>query len=140
MFYKQFSRITDVLGGEEIAERFDFWLATLPRINQKNISASTVASQIGINFCLAIRLLKIAEKEGILKHYYIVRCPDCDNILGTVVKGEVRDVLMNGMICEECEKAVFISTNDIFSVYKVIKKPDVSEKDIAKAIDERGIV
>ena len=41
MFYKQFLKITDILN-PEFVENFDYWLATLPGNNQKNITASAV--------------------------------------------------------------------------------------------------
>lgn len=136
MFYKQFSKITDLLG-EEIAEAFDFWLATLPRIDKKGISASGTASKLGISYSLADRLLKYAEKEKILERYFMVRCPFCDDLLGTITKDDIKEVLADGMFCEECDKNVHVTTDDIYSVYRVIKKPDVSEAEIAKAIDKR---
>lgn len=136
MFYKQFSKITDLIG-EEIIARFDYWLTTLPRLDQKNISASTVASKLGIHFSVADRLLKYAESEGILEKYYMLRCPECDDILRSLEKDELADTIMNGEYCEACDKTQKITVNDIYSVYRVVKKPDVSDEDIAKAIDER---
>ena len=37
MFYKQFSKISNSLNNDFI-KKFDFWLATLPRHRQKNIT------------------------------------------------------------------------------------------------------
>ena len=47
MFYKQFLKIMNVLN-PEFVENFDFWLATLPKNNQKNITASVVSAMLEV--------------------------------------------------------------------------------------------
>ncbi len=71
MFYKQFLTITDTLN-PNLVENFDYWLATLPKNNQKNITASAVSSMLGIKYSFAKLILKFSEEQGILEKYYLV--------------------------------------------------------------------
>lgn len=136
MFYKQFLTITDLLN-PEFVENFDYWLATLPRNNQKNITASAVSSRLGVKYSLAESILKFAEKQQILERYYLVKCPDCDYNLDTVTKDEIADLLVKPVFCDECEEDKKITLDDIYIAYKVIKQADVTEDEIAKAIEKR---
>ena len=136
MFYKQFSKIIDILN-PEFVENFDYWLATLPRNNQKNITASTVSSRLEVKYSLAEAILKFAESQKILEKYYLVRCPDCDYNLEIISKNEVADILMNPIYCNECNENKKITLDDIYTAYKVIKQPDATDDDIEKAIEKR---
>lgn len=136
MFYKQFSIIIDFLN-PEFVENFDYWLATLPRSNQKNITASVVSSRLGVKYSLAESILKFSEKQKILERYYLVKCPDCDYNLDTITKDEIANILVKPVFCNECEEDKKITLNDIYTAYKVIQQPDVSEEEIARAIEKR---
>ena len=136
MFYKQFSTIIDLLN-PEFVENFDYWLATLPRNNQKNITASVVSSRLGVKYSLAESILKFAEKQHILERYYLVKCPDCDYNLDTITKDEIADILINPVFCDECEEEKKITLDDIYTAYKVIQQADVTEDEIARAIEKR---
>ena len=136
MFYKQFLTIIDVLN-PDFVESFDYWLATLPRNNQKNITASVVSSRLGAKYSLAESILKFAEKQHILESYYLVKCPDCDYNLDIITKDEVADVLINPVFCDECGEDKKITLDDIYVAYKVIQQADVSEDEIARAIDKK---
>lgn len=136
MFYKQFSTIIDILN-PEFVENFDYWLATLPRNNQKNITASAVSSRLGVKYTLAESILKFSEKQKILEKYYLVKCPDCDNSLGIITKDDIADILMNPIYCDDCDEEKHITLDDIYIAYKVILQPDVTEDEIAKAIEKR---
>lgn len=136
MFYKQFLEIIDVLN-PEFVESFDYWLATLPRHNQKNITASLVSARLDVKYILADAILKFSEKKGILQKGFLVRCPKCDYSLGRISQDEILDIVNNGEYCDECEEDRSISLDDIYVVYDLIKQPDVSEKEIARAIEEK---
>jgi len=136
MFYKQFLIITDLLN-PEFVENFDYWLATLPRNNQKNITASVVSSRLEVKYSLAEAILKFAEKQGILEKYYLIRCPECDQSLGAITKDEIAEVLINSMFCEECEDDRRISVDDIYTAYKVIAWPDMTEDELKRAIENK---
>ena len=136
MFYSQFSKITDLLN-PEFVENFDYWLATLPQNNQKNITASVVASRLGVKYSLAEAMLKIAEKQKILERYYLVKCPDCDFNLETISQDELAGVLVNAVYCLECEEDKHISLDDVYTAYRVLIQPDASEDEIARAIEKR---
>lgn len=136
MFYKQFSTIINLLN-PEFVENFDYWLATLPKSNQKNITASVVSSRLGVKYSLAESILKFAEKQNILERYYMVKCPDCDYNLDIITKDEIADVLLNSIFCDECEENKKITLDDIYTAYKVIRQADVTEEEIARAIEKR---
>ena len=136
MFYKQFLTITDILN-PEFVENFDYWLATLPRNNQKNLTASVVSARLGVKYSLAESILKFAEKQKILEKYYLVKCPDCDYPIDTVTKDELADILVNPVYCDECDEDKTISSDDVYAAYKVILQPDATEVEIARAIEKR---
>lgn len=138
MLYKQFLEITDKLNPEFVSN-FDYWLATLPTNCQENITTSVVARRMEVSYSQAEAILSYAEKKGILEKYYLVTCPndDCGSYLAVVKKEEIAMILMEPQYCEECEKYYQITPEDIFAAYKVILQPDVSEDEIAKAIEKR---
>ena len=136
MFYKQFSTIIDILN-PVFVENFDYWLATLPRSNQKNITASVVSARLEVKYSLAESILKFAERQGILEKYYLIKCPDCDYPIETVTKDELADILVNPVYCDECDKDKTISLDDVYTAYKVILQPDVAEDEIARAIEKK---
>lgn len=136
MFYKQFSNIINVLN-PEFVEKFDYWLATLPTSNQKNITASLVSARLETSYSQAEIILKQAEKQGILEKYYLVKCPECNYNLSIITKDEIKEILMNTQYCDCCNEDKQITLDDIYTAYKVILQPDVSEEQIAKAIEAR---
>lgn len=135
MFYKQFLKITDVLNSSFV-ENFDYWLATLPKNNQKSITASLVSAKFGVKYSFSEFILDFAEKQGILEKYYLVRCPDCDYPLESCTE-EAANILVNPIYCDECEEYKYISSDDIYVIYKVIMQPDATEDEISAAIEMR---
>lgn len=133
MFYKQFLKITDSLN-PEFVKNFDYWLTTLPKSNQKNITASVVSSRLGVRYSLAEAILSFACKEGITEKYYLVKCPTCDSVLETTELNGLADVLCRPVYCIDCEEEKQITTDDIYTAYRVVKQPDVTEDEIARAI------
>lgn len=136
MFYKQFSPIIDVLN-PEFVENFDYWLATLPAGNHKNITASVVSSRLEVSYSQAEAILKYAEKQGILEKYYLVKCPDCGYNLAVITKDEISDMLTSVQYCDDCEVNKNITIDDIYTAYKIILHPDVTEEEITKAIEAK---
>lgn len=138
MLYKQFLEITDKLN-PDFVESFDYWLATLPTNRQENITASVVASRVGTSWSMAETILSYAEKVGILESYYIVVCPndDCNSYLDVISKNEIATVLMEQQYCEDCDEYYQITLENIYTAYKIVKSPDVTEAEIEKAINDR---
>lgn len=136
MFYKQFLPIIDVLN-PEFVENFDYWLATLPVTNQKNITASLVSSRLEVSYSQAEVILKYAERQGILEKYYLVKCPECSWNLAIINKEEIADILINSQYCEECDEEKQIMVDDIYTAYKIILHPDVTEEEIVQAIEAK---
>lgn len=136
MFYKQFSIITDILN-PEFVEKFDYWLATLPRNNQKNITASVVSARLEVKYALAEAILQYAEKLKILEKYFLIKCPECDCNIAIVSRDELAEVLLGTVFCEECEDDKIISPEYVYTAYKVIKQPDVTEEEIGQAIAKK---
>lgn len=136
MFYKQFSKIINELN-PDFVESFDFWLATLPRNNQKNITASVVSARLGVQYVLAEAILNYATQEGILERYYLVKCPDCDDVLRVISKNEIAEILMYPIVCEFCGQDKDIAPEDIYMAYKIVLQPEATENEIAEAIERR---
>lgn len=135
MFYKQFLKITDL--NKDFVEAFDYWLTTLPRHLQKNITASAVSTRMEVSHSVAEAILVFAMKEGILEKHYIVKCPECGTILEKITKDEVADFIGQTSYCDDCEEDKYISTDSIYVAYKVVKKPDAAEEEISDAIEKR---
>lgn len=137
MFYNIFSDVPEELNIEYV-KNFDFWLSTLPERKEKHITASAVCSQLGGMFYQAEFMLEFALKNGILSKHYLVRCPECGECIDILESGDqVADTLMNSAYCDECEKDVIISPDDIYEAYKVIKRPDSSNSEIEDAIKKK---
>lgn len=136
MFYKQFLTIIDILN-PEFVESFDYWLATLPVRNQKNITASVVSTRLEVSYSQAEAILKFSEAQGILERYYLVKCPECDYNLAIVSKDEIAEMLTVPQYCDECEDDRIVTIEDIYTAYKVVLKPSATEAEIAKAIEDR---
>ena len=136
MFYKQFLKVTETFN-QDFVENFDYWLATLPSNNQKNITASVVSARLEVNYSLAKEILKYSEEEKILEKYYLVKCPNCDYSLGVITKDEIADYLQESTYCDDCDEDKNISIKDIYTAYKVVLKADVTEEDITRAIKEK---
>lgn len=135
MFYKQFLKITDL--NKDFVEEFDYWLATLPRHLQNNITASAVSARLEVSHAVAEAILVFAMRENILEKHYIIKCPECGTIMEKVSKEEVVDYIGKTSYCDECEDDKYISSDCTYIAYKVIKKPEVSEAEIAEAIEAK---
>ena len=121
MFYKQFSKIIDILN-PTFVDDFDFWLATLPKNHQKSITASAVSSRLGVRYSLAETILSFACEEGIVEKFYLAKCPDCDSVVETIEVGELTNYLGTPSYCVDCEDNKQITTDDIYIAYRVTKK------------------
>lgn len=135
MFYKQFLKITDL--NKDFVEAFDYWLTTLPRHLQNNITASAVSARMGVSHSVSEAILVFAMKEGILEKHYIVKCPECGTILEKISKDEMAEFIGQTSYCDECEDDKYISTDSVYVAYKVVKRPDATEEEILDAIEKR---
>ena len=124
MFYKELLEIQSV--DAAVVENFDFWLATLPKKSQKEISVSMVSTQLGIDLATAKQLLEFCKKHGILDMYCIAKCPNC----GMAIRIE-----KDPIHCTKCKATIVLE--NIFVLYQVIRRPDVPEEEIQKAIERR---
>lgn len=138
MLYKQFLKITDSIGKENV-EAYDYWLGTLPRAKQENISASVVSSSTGISYEIADFLLKYSKDHGIIKEYYLVLCPndECEKIIKKIEFDEIADVLQNKQYCSFCDHEYDIYMENIYQVYRRIKDPDLSPEEVKILIEKR---
>ncbi len=132
MFYKQFSKITDI--DESIVKAFDSWLVSLPRHLQKNITASGASARSGIDYYIITKLLSFAHNENILAKHYLIKCPICSSILQQVDKEYILTTLDDIFQCDECGYSGVISTDDVITAYELIKHPVISEKDLSNII------
>lgn len=139
MFYKQFSKISNSLNNDFI-KKFDFWLATLPRHRQKNITISLVSGKFGVSYSEAEFILNFCEKEKILESYYLITCPndECNAIVRSDVSLKERtNIIGKTEYCHVCDKENIILPENITIAYKRIKKPDVSDKEMENKILEK---
>lgn len=137
MFYNIFSKVPKELNDEYI-KSFDYWLATLPTIAQKNITASSVSGQLGGTILQAECMLNFLEKYNIVSRHYLVKCPKCGEIIDVLEnEKEVADFLLTPKFCEECDEEKIITPQNIYNAYKVEKRPDASDKEIENAIQKK---
>ena len=136
MFYNIFLNVPKEFNSDYIRE-FDYWLATLPSISQKNITASAVSGQLGGTLYQAEKILDFLEKNKIVSRHYVVRCPNCGEIVEILEnEKEISDALLMPMICEECGEQKICPSN-IYSAYRIEKRPDASDREIEEAINRR---
>lgn len=137
MFYKQFLKIINA--NSDFVTEFDYWLATIPESKQDNISASFISAHFNVPYSLADNVLKFAKSVRILEEYYLVQCPDedCNMPIDKVSLNELAEVLMKPVFCTNCFKEYMIKPNNIYTVYRRIIKPDVSEDEINAEILKR---
>lgn len=131
MFYKKLSDFKERSDLENVGKAlkdFDFWLATLPRHNRKNITASMVSARLDINYMLADIFLRYAKDKGILQQGFLVRCPQCDYSLGRISKDQIPDITSDVTYCDECNEDRNITTSDIYIVYDLVREADISEE------------
>ena len=76
MFYNIFSSVPEEVNAEYVVQ-FDYWLATIPERKTKNITASTVCSQLGGRIFQAEYLLEFAKNAGILPSQPPSVCDAC---------------------------------------------------------------
>lgn len=70
MLYKELLEIQSV--DDTVVENFDFWLTTLPKKAQQEISVSMVSTQLGIDLATAKQLLEFWQKAW---HFgYVLHC------------------------------------------------------------------
>ena len=132
MLYKELLEIQSV--DDTVVENFDFWLATLPKKAQKEISVSMVSTQLGIDLATAKQLIEFCKKHGILDMYCIAKCPNCGMAI-RIEKHQLFSILMHPIRCTKCK--LIIVPENIFVLYQVIRRPDVPEEEIQKAIERR---
>lgn len=137
MFYNVFSSVPEDVNIEYVVQ-FDYWLATLPERKAKNITASVVCAQLGGTFFQAEYILEYARNAGILSRHYLVHCPVCGNCLDILeTEDEVANALLNPLYCDECGEDKVISPSDVYNAYRIIRRPDASDKEIEDAIRKR---
>lgn len=136
MFYKEFLKIIDILNSEFV-EDFDYWLAMLPKNRQENITASLVSSRLDVSYVQAEAILNYAENLGILKKYYMIKCPECDAKLDVVSKDEIIKMLSVLDYCDVCETYIKVTLEDVYTAYKIILQPQVTDDEIKAAIEKR---
>lgn len=139
MLYKQFSTITNGLD-IDFVEEFDFWLATLPRNKEDNITVSSVASRFGVPFSLAKYILEFSCDEKIMDKHYLIKCSDedCEMALESIEISQLPKFLSEPVVfCNNCFEDRTITPDNIFIVYRRITKPDIPEEELNLEILKR---
>lgn len=138
MFYRQFSKIIDVLDAQFVKE-FDFWLTTLPDNEARSITVSAVASRFVVNYSVAEAILQFANKEKILEKCYVVKCDndDCKFYYGVYNSDELLKILNKSVYCHWCDSEFTITENNVYIAYKRVKRPEVADQVIKDEIFKR---
>ena len=123
MLYKQLEAVREIASVSSV-EKFDFWLATLPKENQKMISVSLVADQ----------LLRFCKEHGILQTYFVVECKAC-GCRESIGKDVIVMMLTRTLECRRCKAT--ITPKMIYVAYRVVKQPDATEEEIRGEIESR---
>ena len=69
-------------------------------------------------------------KRGIKK----AKCPNCGMAI-RIEKDQLFSILMHPIHCTKCKATIVLE--NIFVLYQVIRRPDVPEEEIQKAIERR---
>lgn len=133
MLYKQLEAVRGIASVSSV-EKFDFWLATLPKENQKMISVSLVADRIGIEHSVADQLLRFCKEHGILQTYFVAECKAC-GCQESIGKDVIVMMLTHALKCKRCKAT--ITPKMIYVAYRVVKQPDAIEEDIRGKIENR---
>ena len=123
MLYKQLEAVREIASVSSV-EKFDFWLATLPKENQKMISVSLVADQ----------LLRFCKEHGILQTYFVAECKAC-GCRESIGKDVIVMMLTRSLECRRCKAT--ITPKMIYVAYRVVKQPDATEEEIRGEIESR---
>lgn len=123
MLYKQLEAVWEIASVSSV-EKFDFWLATLPKENQKMISVSLVADQ----------LLRFCKEHGILQTYFVAECKAC-GCRESIGKDVIVMMLTRTLECRRCKAT--ITPKMIYVAYRVVKQPDATEEEIRGEIESR---
>lgn len=123
MLYKQLEAVREIASVSSV-EKFDFWLATLPKENQKMISVSLVADQ----------LLRFCKEHGILQTYFVAECKAC-GCRESIGKDVIVMMLTRTLECRRCKAT--ITPKMIYVAYRVVKQPDATEEEIRGEIESR---
>lgn len=123
MLYKQLEAVREIASVSSV-EKFDFWLATLPKENQKMISVSLVADQ----------LLRFCKEHGILQTYFVAECKAC-GCRESIGKDVIVMMLTRTLECRRCKAT--ITPKMIYVEYRVVKQPDATEEEIRGEIESR---
>lgn len=123
MLYKQLEAVREIAAVSSV-EKFDFWLATLPKENQKMISVSLVADQ----------LLRFCKEHGILQTYFVAECKAC-GCRESIGKDVIVMMLTRTLECRRCKAT--ITPKMIYVAYRVVKQPDATEEEIRGEIESR---
>ena len=102
-------------------EEFINYLSTLSPSSK--IRVSTTAANCKIDSSLISKAFQTLCKDGILKHTFAIKCPDC-NLLLEEVEG-IPDIDTE-KYCYNCDESVEISSDDIDVIYTFIKYPFIN--------------
>ena len=132
MLYKQLETVQGIASVS--VEKFDFWLATLPKENQKMIFVSLVADRIGIERSVADQLLRFCKGHEILQTYFVAECKAC-GCRESIEKEVIATMLTRTLECRRCKAT--ITPKMIYVAYRVVKQPDATEEEIRGKIENR---
>ncbi|BDR72241.1 hypothetical protein K144316041_09490 [Clostridium tetani] len=130
MFYPELLR---VFNGYEfiddtLIDEIDTWLGLLTDNQKDKITVSRFSNRFGIDYNLSRSILKKMCSYNILKELYAIKCPECNHILKITDRYNLYEAMQEVNFCYSCNNDVIISDEDIQIRYKLVLKPNKSDK------------
>lgn len=137
MFYPELLRVFSEYEFIEytLIDEIDTWLGLLTDNQKDKITVSRFSNKFGIDYNLSRSILKRMCSYNILQELYAIKCPECNHILKITDRYNLYDVMQEVNFCYACDEEIIISDEDIQIRYKLVLKPNKSDK-MKKFINE----
>lgn len=114
-----------------VINTLDEWLATMPKSYADRITPESFANKQGVNVSLVHYIFDLLVNRNVFAERYILVC-SCGNVI--TFKDSLEEmyefiIRYNEFErnCDSCDSFNQMSTNNIFTVYKLIEKPIVTD-------------
>lgn len=144
MFYPELLRVFNEYEfiDDGLIDEIDTWLGLLTDNQKDKITVSRFSNKFGIDYNLSRSILKKMCSYNILQELYAIKCPECNHILKITDRYNLYEAMQEVDFCYSCNNNIIISDEDIQIRYKLVLKPNKSDKIkrfIKKISDEKEI-
>lgn len=113
-----------------VIESFDQWLALIPRIYKDKLYPQLFSVNQEIPIDISTKIFDKAVNTGLLNERYVVKCK-CNQVLEIVESLEkalefVIEYNNDECECSFCDKSIHISTDNIFIIYRLMERANMS--------------